>query len=364
MARVVVVGAGIAGLTAAIHAVSDGHHVVVLEKKSKIGGRGTSQNVDGYSLHYGPHLLDKTGPFFKLCKKLSRVKPVIKSVRMDKVEVVGCGPIRPTGNVKKAALNKQAIRQQQPGNPYFEALKFLSSWGVDNNLPRIKSLSKSKFCVSNEGWIGLIGRLAAALDEIGVLIETTCEVTSLEGNQVRLKDGRNFECDAIILACGAGGAKRILQSVDSNLTERTFANLMTTSASTIEVGLSSKPMAGKHCIVDYQNNTALIDYSSIQPRLTITGSHISAIMTGQPSENRLQRLEKFLDSQISGWRKHVITDLKQSKITVGYSNCIDTDSFSKYSILLAGPWVKSQYVLADAAAETGKQAAKQLKSII
>ena len=87
-------------------------------------------------------------------------------------------------------------------------------------------------------------------------------------------------------------------------------------------------------------------------------------MTGQPGENRLQRLEKFLDSQISGWRKHVITDLKQSKITVGYSNCIDADSFSKYSILLAGPWVKSQYVLADAATETGKQAAKQLKSII
>ena len=41
VARVVVIGAGIAGLVAAIHAVSDGHHVVVLERKSKIGGRGT-----------------------------------------------------------------------------------------------------------------------------------------------------------------------------------------------------------------------------------------------------------------------------------------------------------------------------------
>ena len=35
MARVVIIGAGIAGLSAAIHAVSEGHHVVVLEKKSK-----------------------------------------------------------------------------------------------------------------------------------------------------------------------------------------------------------------------------------------------------------------------------------------------------------------------------------------
>ena len=45
MARVVVIGAGIAGLVAAIHAVSDGHHVVVLERKSKIGGRGTRKIV-------------------------------------------------------------------------------------------------------------------------------------------------------------------------------------------------------------------------------------------------------------------------------------------------------------------------------
>ena len=115
MARVVVIGAGIAGLVAAIHAVSDEHHVVVLERKSKIGGRATSQNSDGFSLHFGPHLIDKSGPLYKLCKQLSRVKPSIKSVRLDKIEVVGYGPIRPVGNVKQAALNKQSIRAKIPG---------------------------------------------------------------------------------------------------------------------------------------------------------------------------------------------------------------------------------------------------------
>ena len=124
MARVVVVGAGIAGLSAAIHAVTSGHHVVLLEKKTKIGGRGTSQNIDGFSLHYGPHLVDKSGPFFRMCKKLSRVKPDVKSIRLDKIEVTGYGPIRPVGNIKQAALNKRAIRKRSQTNPYYQALIF------------------------------------------------------------------------------------------------------------------------------------------------------------------------------------------------------------------------------------------------
>lgn len=364
MARVVVIGAGIAGLVAAIHAVSDGHHVVVLERKSKIGGRGTSQNSDGFSLHFGPHLIDKSGPFYKLCKQLSRVKPSIKSVRLDKIEVVGFGPIRPVGNVKQAALNKQSIRAKTPGNPYFESVKFLSTWGIEENEQRLKSLLKSKFSVSNEGWIGLIGRLGAALDEVGVLVETGCEVVSVNGGKVALKDGREVECDAIILACGAGAAKRILEKVDEEIYSSNFANLSPKFAASIEAGLSSKPMAGKHCLIDFENNAAIIDYMAIQPKLGTTGSHISAIITGGTENGRIERLESILDTHLSGWKSHLIADLKQKKIVVGYSNCVDYDIFSNQRILLAGPWVKSEYLLSDAAADTGKRAAKGLKSIL
>ena len=364
MARVVVIGAGIAGLVAAIHAVSDGHHVVVLERKSKIGGRGTSQNNEGFSLHFGPHLLDKSGPFYKLCKQLSRIKPSIKSVRLDKIEVVGHGLVRPVGNIRQAALNRQSIRAKTAGNPYYESVKFLSTWGVGENDSRIKALSKSKLSVSNEGWIGLIGRLGAALDEVGVLIETGCEVVSVLGQKVALKDGRQVDCDAVILACGAGAAKTILQEVNEEILASNFANLSPKFASSIEAGISSKPMLGKHCLVDYENGAAIIDYTAIQPRLGVTGSHISAIITGGSEDGRIERLESILDTHLSGWKNHLITDLRQKKIVVGYLNCVEYDIFSKERILLAGPWVKSEYLLADAAADTGKRAAKALKTIL
>lgn len=364
MARVVVIGAGIAGLSAAIHAVSSGHHVVVLEKKAQIGGRGTSQNTDGFSLHYGPHLFDKSGPFFAMCKKLSRVKPAIKSLRLDKVEVAGFGPIRPVGNVKQAALNKRSIRRRDLSNPYYEAVRFLSCWGIEDNDHRINSVIKSKLSVSNEGWIGLIGRLGAALDEIGVLIETQCEVTSINGQQVFLHDGRNFECDAIILACGASAAKRLLQQINAEQTDSNFAKLGMHFATSIEAGLSSKPMEGKQCIVDLDNNAAIIDYTAIQPMLGTLGSHISAIIVDNDEEDGLTRLEKVLNRHVGGWKRHIVTDLRQSKIAVGYSNRIDASIFIGHKIMLAGAWVKSDYVLADAAAETGKLAAKGISSML
>ena len=364
VARVVVIGAGIAGLVAAIHAVSDGHHVVIIERKTRIGGRGTSQNSEGFSLHFGPHLIDKSGPFYKLCKQLSRVKPIIKSIRLDKIEVVGHGPIRPVGNIKQAALNKQSIRAKTAGNPFYESAKFLATWGISENAIRFKSLLKSKLSVSNEGWVGLIGRLGAALDEVGVLIETGCEVISVHGKTVVLKDERQVECDAIILACGAKGAKAILQQVNEEIFATNFANLTPKFASSIEAGLSSKPMLGKHSLVDYENGVAIIDYTAIQPRLSATGSHISAIITNGLEEHRIETLEAILDTHLSGWKNHLITDLRQKKIVVGYSNCVDYDIFSESGILLAGPWVKSEYLLADAAADTGKRAAKGVKSIL
>lgn len=372
MARVIIVGAGIAGLSAAIHASSYGHHVVLLEKSSRIGGRGTSQNVDGFSLHYGPHLLDKKGPFYQLCHKLSRTKISLKPLRLDKIEAAGHGLIRPTGNIKQAAENLRALRNQEATNPYFQAVNFLTNWGGRDNQKRSKSLRKGKLCISNEGWIGLVGRLGAALDEIGVLIETNCEIANIKKNKVCLTDGREVECDAVILACGVNMARQLLESVDEDLTRQEFANLNKITASFIEAGISSKPMSGKHAIVNPDSKMAVFDNIAIQPRLGAGGSHISAIAVGglngaskayQSAKQRSAKLADFLDKHISGWQDNIVTDLRQSSIIVSYQGSVDGSIFAKNNILLAGQWVSSDYVLSDAAADTGKSAAKAVTQL-
>ena len=86
MKRVLVVGAGIHGLVTAIKEHLSGNQVFVLEKRKRIGGRGTSQDSHGHQIEHGPHLLLKGGPFHKMLKKISKVKPSLRPIRPNKIQ--------------------------------------------------------------------------------------------------------------------------------------------------------------------------------------------------------------------------------------------------------------------------------------
>lgn len=57
MSRVVVVGAGLSGLSAACHLIGDGHEVVVVERDDGPGGRGRREEVDGFAFDLGPTVM-------------------------------------------------------------------------------------------------------------------------------------------------------------------------------------------------------------------------------------------------------------------------------------------------------------------
>ncbi|MEJ7719336.1 MAG: FAD/NAD(P)-binding protein [Ilumatobacteraceae bacterium] len=53
----IVVGGGLAGLTAAATLARDGRSVVVIEGASQLGGRARTRHHDGFDLNLGPHAL-------------------------------------------------------------------------------------------------------------------------------------------------------------------------------------------------------------------------------------------------------------------------------------------------------------------
>jgi phytoene desaturase len=59
--RIVVVGAGLSGLAAALHLAGRGRQVIVLEREAVPGGRAGRASVDGYQLDTGPTVLTMPG---------------------------------------------------------------------------------------------------------------------------------------------------------------------------------------------------------------------------------------------------------------------------------------------------------------
>ena len=375
MARVVVVGAGLAGLACALEATTAGHHVVILERSARIGGRGTTQNFDGFPLGFGPHLFCKKGPFHDLVRKLSRVKLTSSPLQLHRVEVVKHGIVRPVDDVKASILAKKILRDGDMDERIVRAAQFLSSWDISQTSERYVALQKNKLLVSNEGWSGMVGRMAAALDEVGVFIECGLHVDKIETGKVHLTDGREIETDVIVLACGPAAARKLVRIIDDEKTKEVFSPLQRTTASFIEVGLDSKSLAGRQAVIDVDNQFAILDYRAIQPRLGLEGSHLSAVAVGgleadpgetrfASQEERLAALSTFLDQRASGWKEHIVQLSEQAKITI-----LDADeyrvpqqAFADNGVLFAGSWVESGHRLADAAVETGRAAGRSVSS--
>lgn len=361
MVRVTVVGAGIAGLTTALYAVTAGHHVVVLDRTDRLGGRATSQTVDGAPFGFGLHLLDKRGPLMKVVKKISRLPVVLASPRMDRLHVVGVGPLRPRNNVRLAAELRRELKRATPSSPAAIAAALLADSGVPRFSERYTALQKSRLAVVGEGWAGLVGRMAAALDEVGVLIEANCQVNDVKGGKVSLEDGRTFESDVVVLACGLSQAKRLLQTVD----ETALDELKPVRASTLDVTLSARPLGELHGVIEPNEGGYVLDVANIQPKLGLKGAFLSAVMVereGESKDDRLQRLEEMVDRHAKGWSTHVLHERRQRDIIVQTTGSKPAyDAYADQGILLAGEWVRSNHSLADAAAATGRLCGQHLR---
>lgn len=357
MARVLVVGSGLAGLGAALESAIRGHQVVILEKRKQLGGKATSTDFDGIPVGFGPHLLLKNGPLHKLCKKLSRMKPKTSPLLAGKIDIVNHGPLKPLDDVKKSIELRRALKNNDVQNISLQAADFIASWGLKSDIRR-RALLSNNLLSTNEGWQGLIGRIMLALDEVGVYLEQGRTVEKIEGKSVILADGKDTIADYVILACGLKESNRILKN--SGL--RGLPKIPTISASTIEVALDSYPFSGKHAEIDLEQKVAIFDMRRIAPNLTGLGSHISAlkIIDDVSGEENLEQLEQFLDSRCSGWRDHIISIRKTKNVSIGVRNehRISADLYAQNNIFLAGDWIENEHILSDAALESGRQSAR------
>ena len=67
---VAIVGAGLAGLTAATYLARAGRSVTVFEKSSEVGGRACTQTEGGFCFNLGPHARYRSGSGTAILREL------------------------------------------------------------------------------------------------------------------------------------------------------------------------------------------------------------------------------------------------------------------------------------------------------
>ena len=83
MSRIVVIGAGVGGLTAAALLAAAGHRVVLHERSATVGGKLASYERDGFVFDTGPSLLTLPQVFDGLPEGLVPLDPVVRHVFPD-----------------------------------------------------------------------------------------------------------------------------------------------------------------------------------------------------------------------------------------------------------------------------------------
>ncbi|MDR6905279.1 putative NAD/FAD-dependent oxidoreductase [Agromyces sp. 3263] len=115
--RVAVVGAGMAGLTAAAELVDAGFEVVVLEARNRVGGRVWSVDADGFdrSVELGPVLLPDDEPLTEALAAASVDTAPFEAVVGARTGSGDTVPIPPTGDDAVEAALTWADAQSDPG---------------------------------------------------------------------------------------------------------------------------------------------------------------------------------------------------------------------------------------------------------
>ena len=253
--RVVVVGAGLAGLTCAVELASRGIDCLVVEASDGIGGRVRTDVVDGFRLDRGFQVLLtaypearraldygalRLKPFFPgaVIRAGGRFRRLADPWRAPVAAVTGVlsGVVPPTDALRIARLRHRLLggvgtpkgrRSFGPTSdrlaaegfsntaikrffrPFFGGVFLDPELGTSERQMEFvfRMFASGDIAIPALGMGEIPAQLAARLP--GSAIRTHCRVDSVDGTGVRLDNGDTLDADAVVVAVDAGTAHRL-----------------------------------------------------------------------------------------------------------------------------------------------------------
>lgn len=415
----VVVGGGLAGLTAAAVLARGGQRTILFERSHLHGGRGATTLEDGFHMNLGPHAWYAGGPgtavltdlgvtiegraprpagLFGIRDRRLYTLPVglISLLTTDllglhgKVEIgrlltsIGMMDTARWDGVTVERWLTDQVRDDR-ARQYLETFIRIAAY---TNAPRTLSAGAALHALQtvvrhnvhyvDRGWGSIVESLRRRAETLGATLVHTAPVARVacEGgvmHGVVLGTGETVSAAAVVLAVDPSTAARLAPGLQGRMGERW--PVLASKAATLDLGLRRLPRPGMLAAfgVDrplyYSVHSATAAVAPEGAAMIHAAKYVDVSAPSDPRADE-RELEGMMDMLQPGWRDEVVHRRFLPSLTVthavptaaggGLKGRVTVDVPGVPGLFLAGDWVGDKGMLAHAAVASGAHAAQLL----
>jgi phytoene dehydrogenase-like protein len=414
---VLVVGAGLAGLTAATVAARAGRAVTLLEARSEPGGRARSADRAGFIMNEGPHALYRTGEGIGVLRHLGiephGARPPVKGTMAWRDGRLAPFPVGPSSLLRTPLVGARAklvlgrLLSRLPSlDPAAHAGVSIGEWvddavgdpdggallhtlvrlgtyvndpdhlSADAALTQIQREVSDSVLYLHGGWQTLVDQLRAGAVGAGVQLVAGRKVDALGRESSRLVASSGAEEIAAAAVVVAGGGPELLAALAGPLSPlaRTWSDAARPArVAALDVCLPTGWGAAPSIVLGVDEPLYLSVHAPLA-RLAPTGAALVGVAKYLPSgesrdgEADRRQLERVLDAVRPGWRDDAAdtrflhrvvasTDIPKASCG-GLAGRPGPAVPDVPGLFVAGDWVGTRGVLADAALSSGAAAGR------
>ncbi len=418
-ADVVIVGGGVAGLSAASYLARAGIGVRVFERSAELGGRATSQVHDGYTLNRGIHALYTGGAASEVLRELGiayngHSPKVISVLRKGKLYIAPVGILTMLQTHALSLADKLELISVFARMPRLkpEELRGMSvqEWLERNTRrPRVRELmaanartfvyssaldlvsadvfvKKTQISLQNPvlyidgGWQVLVDGLRTVAEQAGAHIVTGARVEAVELvdgriGGVRLRNGKVVRASAVIIATSPHDAVKLVDGGNYQPLRKIVEALVPARVACLDVALSRLP-APHHPVVQDLEGPRFMSAQSVYARIAPQGGavihafkQLDPLHLDDPRADE-RDLENLLDTVQPGWRDVLVKRVYLPHIeAVGMLPTVHSGGYAGRpgphipgldNLYLVGDWIGEGF-LSDPSFGSARQVAREVR---
>ncbi|MEH7451009.1 FAD-dependent oxidoreductase [Gottfriedia acidiceleris] len=410
---VTVLGGGIAGLTASIYLAQAGKKVLLLDKASKLGGRGISNTIGDAHLNLGAHALyihciemlnevgvtvsgklPKLGGAFILGNQSNQMKIIemfnlflgnhlkwkekmefirfyrhIRKMDLDEINHIS---LEEYLNRKITSLNVKNLILA-----FIRVATFTSNSEIISAGVAIGQLRSAKVLYINEGWQSIVNDLIKKANQLGVTIQNSAVVSKITGSypniNLILKNDTRINTSCLLSTINPIDLVKLIDEPISDSFLQKCNQMIPVKAACLDLVMNGLPNPKLNFALGVDQPWYFSNHSSVAKLSNKEGEIVVHLMKYLNSVNETdsakdeEELEGLLDVLQPGWRDYVISRRYLPRLIVSNDikkpfqklhNHLSNSDVGLEGIYIAGDWVGETELLLNASLTSAKNATK------